>query len=85
TKPGEDVLNGTVLISGPLNLPSLLAEHASDMYARNLLNFFTPLMKDGAISIDWNDEVYARSVLTHDGEIKHEATRKLVEELGVRS
>ncbi|MGH8370176.1 MAG: NAD(P) transhydrogenase subunit alpha, partial [Gammaproteobacteria bacterium] len=50
TKPGEDVAHGTILISGPLNLPSLLAEHASDMYARNLLNFFTPLMKDGAIS-----------------------------------
>ncbi|HEX5340476.1 MAG TPA: Re/Si-specific NAD(P)(+) transhydrogenase subunit alpha [Gammaproteobacteria bacterium] len=80
TNPGEDVLHGTVLISGPLNLPSLLAEHASDMYARNLLNFFTPLVKDGAISIDWNDEVYAKSVLTHDGEIKHEPTRKLVEQ-----
>lgn len=79
TKPGEDVLHGYVTVSGPLNLPSMLAEHASDMYARNLLNFFTPLVKDGAISIDWNDEVYARSVVTHDGEIKHEATRKLVE------
>jgi H+-translocating NAD(P) transhydrogenase subunit alpha len=79
TKPGEDVLLGTVLVSGPLNLPSMLAEHASDMYARNLLNFFTPLVKDGAINIDWNDEVYAKSVLTHDGEIKHEATKKLVE------
>lgn len=79
TRPGEDVLHGHVTISGPLNLPSMLAEHASDMYARNLLNFFTPLMKDGAISIDWNDEVYARSVLTHDGEIRHEATKKLVE------
>ncbi|MGH8401310.1 MAG: NAD(P) transhydrogenase subunit alpha [Gammaproteobacteria bacterium] len=78
TKPGEDVLNGTVLISGPLNLPSLLAEHASDMYARNLLNFFTPLMKDGAISIDWNDEVCAKSVVTHDGEIKQDAIRKLI-------
>jgi NAD(P) transhydrogenase subunit alpha len=35
-------------------------------------------VKDGAIGIDWNDEVYAKSVLTHDGEIKHEPTRKLV-------
>ncbi|HET7394984.1 MAG TPA: Re/Si-specific NAD(P)(+) transhydrogenase subunit alpha [Gammaproteobacteria bacterium] len=78
TQPGEDVLHGHVLVSGPLNLPSMLAEHASDMYARNLLNFFTPMVKDGAIGIDWNDEVYAKSVLTHDGEIKHEPTRKLV-------
>jgi NAD(P) transhydrogenase subunit alpha len=78
TNPGTDVQHSHVVISGPLNLPSMLAEHASDMYARNLLNFFTPLMKDGELSIDWNDEVYAKSVLTHDGEIKHEPTRKLI-------
>ena len=79
TQPGQDLWHGPVLVSGPLNLPSLLAEHASDMYARNLLNFFTPMVKDGAIAIDWNDEVYAKSVVTHDGKIMHEPTRKLVE------
>ncbi|HEV2110933.1 MAG TPA: NAD(P) transhydrogenase subunit alpha [Gammaproteobacteria bacterium] len=79
TKAGEDLWHGHVLVSGPLNLPSMLAEHASDMYARNLLNFFTPLVKDGKLHIDWNDEVYAKSVVTHDGKIMHEPTRKLVE------
>jgi proton-translocating NAD(P)+ transhydrogenase subunit alpha len=79
TKPGEDIWHGPVLVSGPQNLPSLLAEHASDMYSRNLLNFFTPLVKDGKISIDWNDEVYAKSAVTHDGKIMHEPTRKAVE------
>ncbi len=79
TKPREDVLHGHVLICGPTNLPSLLAEHASDMYARNLLNFFSPLVRDGQLAIDWNDEVYAKSVLTHDGAVKHEPTRKLIE------
>ncbi|MGH8281716.1 MAG: Re/Si-specific NAD(P)(+) transhydrogenase subunit alpha [Gammaproteobacteria bacterium] len=82
TKPGEDVLHGQVLVSGPLNLPSLLAEHASDMYARNLLNFFTPLVKDCHVQIDWNDEVYAKSVVTHDGVIKYEPVRELVESEG---
>jgi len=79
TQPGEDIRHGHVLVSGPLNLPSLLAEHASDMYARNLLNFFTPLVKDGKLVIDWQDEVYAKSAVTHDGKIMHEPTRKLVE------
>jgi len=79
TKPGEDIQHAYVHICGPTNLPSLLAEHASDMYARNLLNFFTPLIKDGNLVIDWNDEVYAKSVLTHDGVVKHEPTRKLIE------
>lgn len=79
THAGEDLMHGHVLVSGPLNLPSMLAEHASDMYARNLLNFFTPIVKDGKLAIDWNDEVYAKSVVTHDGKIMNEATRKLVE------
>ena len=79
TQPGEDVWRGPVRISGPLNLPSGLAEHASEMYARNLLNFFTPLVKDGKLSIDWSDEVYAKSAVTHDGKIVHEPTKKLVE------
>lgn len=79
TRAGEDLMHGHVLVSGPLNLPSMLAEHASDMYARNLLNFFMPLVKDGTLAIDWNDEVYAKSVVTHDGKIVNEATRKLVE------
>ncbi len=79
TQAGEDIWHGHVLVSGPLNLPSMLAEHASDMYARNLLNFFTPLVKDGKLNIDWNDEVYAKSVVTHEGKIMHEPTRKLAE------
>ena len=78
TRPGEDVQHQNVHVCGPTNLPSLLAEHASDMYARNLLNFFSPLIKDGKLAIDWNDEVYASSVLTHDGVVKHEATQKLL-------
>jgi NAD(P) transhydrogenase subunit alpha len=79
TKPGETVTAGAVTIVGPLNLPSMLAEHASEMYAKNLLNFVTPWIKQGALSIDWADEVYAGAVVTHDGAIKHEATRKRVE------
>lgn len=79
TKPGETVTAGAVTIVGPLNLPSMLAEHASEMYAKNLLNFVTPWIKQGALSIDWADEVYAGAVVTHDGSIKHEATRKRVE------
>lgn len=79
TQPGETVRHGAVTIAGPLNVPSMLAEHASEMYARNLVNFLAPVVKDGTIAIDWNDEVYAQSVLTHDGAIRHEAARKLVE------
>jgi NAD(P) transhydrogenase subunit alpha len=79
TRAGETVMHGGVRIVGPVNLPSSVAYHASDMYARNLLNFIKPAFKDGALAIDWNDEVFAASCVTHDGSIRHEPTRKTVE------
>lgn len=84
TRPGETFEHGDVTITGPLNVPSQLAEHASEMYARNLLNFVTPIIKDGELQIDWNDEVYKTSVLTHEGKIMHEATRNTVESLKLK-
>ena len=79
TRAGETVAHGGVRIVGPVNLPASVACHASEMYAKNLLNFIKPAFKDGAIAIDWNDEVYAASCVTHDGSIRHEPTRKTVE------
>ena len=79
TVAGETVVtpNG-VSILGPRNLPSELARHSSQMYARNLLNFLTPAIKKGELEIDWQDEVFAQSVLTHDGQVRHAATAKLL-------
>jgi NAD(P) transhydrogenase subunit alpha len=79
TVAGETVVtpNG-VKILGPRNLPSELARHASQMYARNLLNFLQPAIKKGELTIDWQDEVFAQSVLTHDGEVRHAGTAKLL-------
>jgi NAD(P) transhydrogenase subunit alpha len=79
TRAGETVTHGGVKIVGPLNLPASLPYHASEMYARNLFNFLKPAIVKGELAIDWNDEVFAGAVLTHDGQIKHEATRKALE------
>jgi NAD(P) transhydrogenase subunit alpha len=54
TRAGETVEHNGVRIIGPVNLPATVACHASDMYARNLLNFIKPAFKDGALAIDWN-------------------------------
>lgn len=78
TKPGEVIEHNGVLIDGPLNLPSRLAAHASEMYAKNLLNFLSPMIADGELKLDFDDQVIADSCVTHDGEIRHEATRKRV-------
>jgi NAD(P) transhydrogenase subunit alpha len=79
TRAGETVRHGGVQIVGPVNLPAQLPYHASEMYARNLFNFLKPALHEGGLAIDWTDEVFAGAVLTHDGHIKHEATRKAVE------
>ena len=79
TQPGETVQIGQVTIVGPLNVPSLLGEHASELYAKNQYNLVELFLKDNAIALDWTDEVIAKTALTHGGEIKNEAARKAVE------
>jgi NAD(P) transhydrogenase subunit alpha len=79
TQPGKQIEHNGVIIYGPLNVPSLLPVHASEMYAKNLLNFLSPMIKNGELTLDWNDEVIRDSALTHAGEIKHAPTRALVE------
>jgi H+-translocating NAD(P) transhydrogenase subunit alpha len=79
TRAGETVVHGGVKILGPVNLAASLPYHASEMYSRNLFNLLKPALVKGDLAIDWNDEVFAGCVLTRGGEIKHEATRKMVE------
>ena len=79
SRAGETVDHRGVRIIGPVNLPASVAFHASEMYARNLLNFIRPALTAGALTIDWNDEVFAASCVTHDGSIRHEPTKKTVE------
>jgi NAD(P) transhydrogenase subunit alpha len=62
TRPGDTYDQQGVTIAGPLNLASLGAVHASEMYARNVLNFVSLFVKDGALQFDWNDELLAKTV-----------------------
>ncbi len=79
TKPGEVVEASGVTITGPLNLPSQLAFHASQMFAKNLQSFLGLLIaKDGAQIADYSDEILAASLLTKDGTIVHAPTAALV-------
>jgi NAD(P) transhydrogenase subunit alpha len=79
TRAGETVTHAGVKIVGPVNLPASLPYHASEMYARNLFNLLKPALIKGELAIDWNDEVFAGAVLTHDGLIKHAATKSALE------
>ena len=80
TQAGQTIVHQGVKIVGPVNLAAQLALNASEMYARNLFNFLKPAIdRQGGLAIDWQDEVFAQSCLTHAGAIKHEPTAKLVE------
>ena len=70
--------NGVSVI-GTTNLPASAPVHASEMYARNLYNFLELSLKDGVLALDWEDELIAKTCLTHAGEIRHEPTKALVD------
>jgi NAD/NADP transhydrogenase alpha subunit len=78
TEPGKTVDRRDVIIHRPANISSMLPVHATEMYAKNLYNFLSPMIKDGQLALDWNDEVIKDSALTHEGQIRHEPTRKQV-------
>ena len=79
TKAGEVVDAGGVQVVGPVNLPAAVGRHASEMYSKNIFNFLSPAISEGKLALDWDDEVFAGSVLTHDGQIRHEPTRERIE------
>ena len=80
TQPGEHVIANDVNIHGPLNLPSRMPTHASELYAKNLYNFLSPWIKDGQLVFDWEDEVLAGTVLCRDGATVHATVRQVMGE-----
>jgi NAD(P) transhydrogenase subunit alpha len=69
TQPGETARVGQVTIVAPLNVPSLLAQDASELYAKNIAALLALMMKDNIITLNWDDEVLAKTVLTHEGKM----------------
>ena len=69
TKAGETVDEGGVKIIGPVNLPSTVPYHASQMYSKNLTTFLTTLVKGGAAQVDSDDEVLVATMVTRGGQV----------------
>jgi len=67
TLPGETIRIGSVSIVAPLNMPSLVARDASELYAKNIAALLGLMMKDNIVTLNWDDEVLAKTVLTHEG------------------
>ena len=73
SKPGEVVDVNGVKIVGRYNVPSLLSTDSSALYAKNLLNFLTPLIdkETKSLKINWEDQIVTGTALTRDGKVVH--------------
>ena len=77
SEAGKTVVENGVKIIAPLNLPSAMAKHASQLYAKNVENLLRLLVnEEGQLNLDFDDEVVAGASLTHESEIKNERARE---------
>jgi NAD(P) transhydrogenase subunit alpha len=71
TEPGSTVSRNGVVIHGPLNLPSSMPLHASQMYSKNISSFLLHLVRDGKLHLDFHDPIINDTCITHDGKVRH--------------
>jgi H+-translocating NAD(P) transhydrogenase subunit alpha len=76
SEPGETVVRHDVRILAPLNLPAQMPEHASQLFARNVLALLELFIgEDGGLQLDFDDEIVAGACIVRDGEIVHAGAR----------
>jgi NAD(P) transhydrogenase subunit alpha len=80
TQPGHTIVQSGVTIMGPLNLPSTVPFHSSQMYSRNLAALLKHLIRDGVVVIDLADEITRETIVTHAGEIVNPRVRELAQQ-----
>ncbi|MEH2204459.1 MAG: Re/Si-specific NAD(P)(+) transhydrogenase subunit alpha [Nostoc sp.] len=75
TEPGKDIVWNGVTIIGPINLPSSMPIHASQLYAKNVTSLMQLLIKDKALQVDFSDDIVDAACVTHAGEIRNQRVR----------
>lgn len=78
TRPRETVQVHGVTIAGPVNLPSTVPYHASQMYANNVAAFLGNLFADGQLRLNLEDPIIHDTLLTHEGEVRNTRVRELL-------
>ncbi len=79
TQPGKTISINGITVHGQLNLPSSMATQASALYSRNVTSLLQTMIKGGVFKIDLNDELIRGSMVTHKGEVLHQATKTALE------
>ena len=79
TRAGEIIQVGGVTIDGTRNLPSTMPVHASQLYSKNVSTLLLVLVKDGAVKLDFTDEIVKGACVTYNGEVVNPRAKELVE------
>ncbi|NJL78219.1 MAG: Re/Si-specific NAD(P)(+) transhydrogenase subunit alpha [Richelia sp. RM2_1_2] len=85
TEPGGNVVKNGVTIIGPINLPSSVPVHASQLYSKNLVSLMNLLVKDKALNLDFTDDIVDAACVTHNGEIRNQRVKDALQALTVNS
>ena len=78
TRPGETIVHNGITLLGPLNVPSMVPQHASQMFSSNIAAFVKLLVRDGNVTIDREDEIIRETLVTHEGRVVHPRVSELV-------
>ena len=82
SEPGSTVVKEGVTIMAPLNVPAMMPQHASMLYAKNVFALVSHLVKDGVLMLDMDDEITKGVSVTRDGQILNEAVRSRLQGVG---
>ncbi len=78
TKPDQVVDHAGITILGPTNLPSTVAYHASQMYAKNISTLLLHLVDHGQLAIDQHDQIISDTLVTYEGVVIHARVREVL-------
>ncbi|MFM5999872.1 MAG: Re/Si-specific NAD(P)(+) transhydrogenase subunit alpha [Dolichospermum sp.] len=83
TEAGKDIIWNGVTIIGPINLPSSMPVHASQLYAKNVTSLMQLLIKDKALEINFGDDIVDAACVTHGGEIRNQRVKDALQTVAV--
>lgn len=84
TDPGKDIVWNGVTIIGPINLPSSMPVHASQLYAKNVTSLMQLLIKDKALEVNFGDDIVDAACVTHGGEIRNQRVKDALQALNTQ-
>ncbi|MBO1346935.1 MAG: Re/Si-specific NAD(P)(+) transhydrogenase subunit alpha [Hormoscilla sp. GUM202] len=85
TEAGKDVVRNGVTFVGPINLPSSMPVHASQMYAKNISTLLQTMIKEGELNLDFADDIISGTCVTHGGEIRNQRVKAALEQVAVNA